>query len=236
MTGIPMTNVSVNAGSVNVYVDGSCVGKGSDSAAGFGVWFGPYHELNFNWMVTDSDCSSGHDGSHKQNSQKAEIQAATSAIQIAHREKIFCLRIHSDSHHVLDGITKNEIGKWKQNGWLTCKGRPLVNKGDWINLDKTICMYESCGGILEWKYVKAHSGNIGNENADRLAKWAAVASYDFLKFFTSSKCPHGCCGCAGPNASDAEKRKIARLTRKMLASRKKTSLQFIHENKEIILP
>ena len=84
--------------------------------------------------------------------------------------------------------------------------------------------------------MKAHSGNYGNDNADRLAKWAAVASYDFMKFLSSSQCPHGVCGCPGRNPSDAKRQELARLTRKMLASRKKTSLQEFMENKKILLP
>ena len=115
MTGIPKTNVSVNAGSVNVYVDGSCVGKGSDSAAGFGVWFGPYHELNFNCCVTDSEEIHGH----RDTAQRAEIQAAQSAIRIAHNEKIFRLRIHSDCKYVLGSKpSKNKprlYGQWPYN-------------------------------------------------------------------------------------------------------------------------
>ena len=48
--------------------------------------------------------------------------------------------------------------------------------------------YNRRGGILEWKYVKAHSGNYGNDNADRLAKWAAEATHQFSQI-NSSKCP-----------------------------------------------
>ena len=87
---------------VDVFVDGSCITKGSDSAAGFGVWFGPYHELNFNCVVTDSEEIHGN----RDTAQRAEIQAAQSAIRIAHDEKIFCIRIHSDSKYVLGKPSK----------------------------------------------------------------------------------------------------------------------------------
>ena len=103
-------------------------------------------------------------------------------------------------------------------------------------MDDEIFKYESCGGIIEWKYVKAHSGNSGNDSADRLAKWAAEASYHFAQFLAASNCPHRNCGCAGPNATDAQKRNLLKLMRRMLESRKKTSLQELMENRQIILP
>ena len=226
-------------GMVNVYVDGACVGHGSGSAqpgAGFGVWFGPNHELNFNCNVTDSSGSNGH----SQTSQRAEIQAAQFAIGIAIREGILGLKIHTDSKYVLHGISRDGIVKWMENGWLNSRGKDIVNMGDWMNLNKKIVEYESHGGTLEWKYVKSHSGNVGNENADRLAKWAAVACYDFVQFLSASskfsnKCCCCCC-CPGSNATYSERQELARLKRKMLASRKKTTLQELMENRKIILP
>ena len=231
-------------GPVDVYVDGSCIGgygSISEAGAGCGVWFGPSHPLNFNCPVTSSENIRGHNGGDTQSNQRAEIQASTMAIDIALREKIPSLRIHTDSKYVLHGISRNGIAKWKQNNWLSSKGRPIVNKGDWISLDNTIIDYESLGQgcTLEWRYVKAHSGNVGNENADRLAKWAAVASYHFNRFLLASiaaDCPHSCCGCPGPNKTIAEQRRYATLQRKMLESRKKTSLQELMENRKIILP
>ena len=230
---------------VDVYVDGACIGNGlpwPESAAGIGVWFGPYHKLNFNWCVTDNCCDS--EGNCRQgaceriqSNQRAEIQATESAIRIAFREGIVGLRIHTDSKYVLHAITKNWIAKWKANGWLNAKGKPVANQGDWINLDKEIVKFKSHGRILEWKYVRAHSGNSGNDHADRLAKWAAEDTYNFSQFLTASKCSECCCCCAGPDASDSERQRYAELKRKMLESRKKTSLQSIMEGgKAIILP
>ena len=151
-------------GIVDVYVDGSCIGFGSisETGAGCGVWFGPSHPLNFKCTVNSSENIRGHNGGDTQSNQRAEIQAATSAIANALREKIPSLRIHTDSKYVLHGITRNGIAKWKQNNWFSSKGRPIVNKGDWINLEINIEEYESKQGYtLEWKYVKAHSGNYG---------------------------------------------------------------------------
>ena len=216
---------------VDVYVDGSCIGNGlpwPESAAAFGVWFGPSHKLNDNYHVIDTD---------NQTNQRAEIEAAEHAIRIAFREGMEGLRIHTDSKYVLHAITKNWVAKWKGNGWLNTKGKPVSNKEGWINLDKEMVKYSRSGGILEWKYVRAHSGNKGNDNADRLAKWAAEAHYHFSQFITASSCPCSCCGCPGLDASDSERQRYAELERKMLESRKKTSLQSIMEKgKEIILP
>ena len=216
---------------VDVYIDGAAIGNGSpfpDSGAGIGVWFGDNDERNFNCSVTKSDCNvmsmCRHVSEHTQTNQRAEIQAAQSAITIAIQEEIFALRIHTDSKYVLDGITSH-IRKWKDNGWINARGKPVANKGDWVNLDTEIAHFESHGGTLQWEYVEAHSGNYGNDQADKLAKWAAKASYDYNQFIAASKCPESCCGCPGGDATDSEQQRLAELERKMFESRKKTSLQ-----------
>ena len=172
---------------VDVYVDGACIGNGlpfPDSGAGIGVWFGDNHPLNYNWIL----CGDGTDNDNQTN-QRAEIQAARFAISIAaDEENIFALRINTDSKYVLDRIAENSIEKWKANGWKNSRGRPVANKGDWMNLANEIAKYETDGRKLEWRHVKAHSGNYGNEQADQLAKKAAQAKYDYNQCLAASNC------------------------------------------------
>ena len=75
------------------------------------------------------------------------------------------VEVNTDSQFVINCITK-WIKNWKKNGWKTASGKPVINKDDLIELDKVVG-----GGSLDvkWTYVKGHSDNYGNNQADRLA-------------------------------------------------------------------
>ena len=59
---------------------------------------------------------------------------------------------------------------WENNNWLTSDGEPVVSKEKWMELDDAMMSFY---GSLSWKYVRAHRGNFGNREADRLAREAA---------------------------------------------------------------
>ena len=72
----------------------------------------------------------------------------------------------TDSNYVKDGIT-DWINTWKLNGWKTANKKPVKNKDLWIKLDSL-----SKKHIIDWKWVKGHSGHLYNERADELANEA----------------------------------------------------------------
>ena len=72
----------------------------------------------------------------------------------------------TDSNYVKDGIT-DWIKTWKLNGWKTANKKPVKNKDIWIKLDSL-----SKKHIIDWKWVKGHSGHLYNERADQLANEA----------------------------------------------------------------
>ena len=151
-----------------VYVDGACIRNGQpDAGAGYGVWFGNKHELNVSEVVSGD----------KHSSQVAELQAAKAAIRIATREDFDGLKIFTDSEYVYNGIT-NWILNWRENGWRTSAGKPVANQSEWKELEDVIDFFEEYHGEIVWRWVKAHNGNFGNEEADRLAKEAAQRAYD----------------------------------------------------------
>jgi ribonuclease HI len=58
---------------------------------------------------------------------------------------------------------------WRANGWRTKAKKPVANLELWKAIIKEIENHLSGGSVLRFKWVKGHSGNEGNELADRLA-------------------------------------------------------------------
>ena len=74
--------------------------------------------------------------------------------------------IYTDSNYVKDGITQ-WISNWKKNNWKTSNKKPVKNVDLWVKLDNAIQNKK-----INWKWVKGHDGNEGNEKADFLARSA----------------------------------------------------------------
>ena len=73
------------------------------------------------------------------------------------------VEIITDSMYVKNGITQ-WIQKWKENFWKTKNNKRVKNKDLWLILDNLCSQHD-----VEWSWVKGHSGNSGNEKADKLA-------------------------------------------------------------------
>ena len=86
--------------------------------------------------------------------------------------------IYSDSQYVLKSLVKDGNGKigkspdlysgWMK-GWKAKKMEGVKNADLWKNLDRLISKHISKKTNIQFQYVKAHSGIIGNETADALA-------------------------------------------------------------------
>jgi len=58
---------------------------------------------------------------------------------------------------------------WGNNGWKTTKNESVKNKELWIEIMDRINVLYKNNCIIKFKWVKGHSGNEGNEIADKLA-------------------------------------------------------------------
>lgn len=76
----------------------------------------------------------------------------------------------TDSKYVMQGIN-SWMANWKRNGWKTAARKPVKNIDLWQQLDSEVQRHE-----IEWRWVKGHSGNPGNELADELANQAIDAA------------------------------------------------------------
>ena len=137
---------------IKIYTDGSCLKN-----PGNGGWAAI---ININSEVKRIS------GSVKDTTNnKMELMAPIKALQEVKEQQP--IEIYTDSQYVKLGIT-DWIHKWIKNNWQTSKKEPVKNKELWIELYELTKSYE-----IKWIWVKAHAGNILNEEADLLAKKAA---------------------------------------------------------------
>lgn len=71
--------------------------------------------------------------------------------------------LYTDSSYVQKGITEWIVG-WKARGWRTADKKPVKNEDLWRLLDSAAARHR-----VEWRWVKGHAGDPGNERADALA-------------------------------------------------------------------
>ncbi|XP_071999618.1 ribonuclease H1-like [Engystomops pustulosus] len=141
----------------DVYTDGSCTNNGRYGArGGVGVYWDKHSHLNVSERLEG-----------RATNQRAELQAATRALEQARDNNIPKVRIHTDSAYTVKGATE-WMPRWKENGWKNYNGDDVANKAEWQKLDG-LCR----GRDVTWKHVSGHSGNPGNEMADHLARSGA---------------------------------------------------------------
>lgn len=137
---------------IKIYTDGSCLNN-----PGNGGWAAI---ININNKVKKIS------GSVKDTTNnKMELMAPIKALQTIEEKQP--IEIYTDSQYVRLGIT-DWVHKWIKNNWLTSKKEPVKNKELWIQLYDLNKSHE-----IKWIWVKAHAGNILNEEVDLLAKQAA---------------------------------------------------------------
>ncbi len=79
------------------------------------------------------------------------------------------IELFTDSKYVMHGI--NEwLANWKANGWKTAAKKPVKNIDLWQQLDIEVKRH-----VVDWNWVKGHSGVKDNELADQLANEAIDA-------------------------------------------------------------
>ena len=133
---------------VEIFSDGAC--KGNPGPGGWGALlrYGG-HEKRL------------HGGEPNTTNNRMELSAVIQALGALKRPSR--VRITTDSQYVRNGIT-SWIHNWKRRGWKTAARKPVKNQDLWIALDEAISRHD-----IQWKWVKGHDGNPGNEEADALA-------------------------------------------------------------------
>jgi ribonuclease HI len=148
-------DVKVDANPVEIYTDGAC--KGNPGPGGWGVLLrsgGVEKELFGGEPATTNN--------------RMELMAVIQALEALKRPCHVVL--HADSQYVLKGITEWLAG-WKAKGWKTASKQPVKNVDLWQRLDTLVNGAPGQGAThrIEWRWVKGHDGDPGNERADGLA-------------------------------------------------------------------
>ncbi|MGO2751491.1 MAG: ribonuclease HI [Pseudoclavibacter sp.] len=135
---------------VVMYTDGAC--KGNPGPGGWGVWLksGDHERELFGGELNTTN-------------NRMELKAVIEGLSAL--KKPCTVALYLDSQYVRKGITE-WIKGWKAKGWKTASKQPVKNAELWKELDALV---EDSGHTIEWRWVKGHSGDVGNERADMLA-------------------------------------------------------------------
>ncbi len=127
-----------------VYTDGACSGN-----PGPGGWA---------WVVPDGPRASG--GDPATTNQRMELTAALEAIRSLERPLV----IVSDSTYLVNCFRDGWWKGWLSRNWLNSQKKPVANRDLW---EPIIRAHQEGGITFQW--VKGHSGDRWNDEADRLA-------------------------------------------------------------------
>ena len=138
---------------IKIYTDGSCIGN-----PGSGGWAA---------IIINSDKQNIISGRKKNttNNQMELMAAIKALVFLKKKQKII---IYTDSNYVKEGIT-NWIKIWEKNNWKTANKKKVKNVELWKKLNILSNFHD-----IEWKWVKAHSGDPMNSLVDKLARKAAL--------------------------------------------------------------
>ena len=134
---------------LTIYTDGAC--SGNPGPGGWGV------------LIIDGDEDRELYGGEKSTTNnRMELTAAIEALRATDASK--AVHLYTDSIYVKNGVTQWMAG-WKRNGWKTSARKPVKNQDLWRELDEA-----TQGRDIDWRWVKGHAGDPGNERADELAR------------------------------------------------------------------
>jgi ribonuclease HI len=155
-----------------VFTDGACI-NGITSPpgsrfGGVGVYFEPPYEA---WSVSEPLGGSAEE----QTNNRAELTALVVCLEVLrdNAEEAPLSRpvtIYTDSAYCQNAVLTWSRA-WRRNAWRTASGAPVKNRD---LIERLLALYEERLPAISLLKVKGHSGDPGNDAADRLATQAAL--------------------------------------------------------------
>jgi ribonuclease HI len=141
---------------VDIYTDGACSGN-----PGPGGWGAVLRYRGHEKELYGSEPA-------QTTNNRMELMAAIQALESLTRSAP--VRLHTDSTYLRNGISR-WLPRWKRNGWQTADKLPVKNADLWQRLDAAAGRHD-----VDWRWVRGHAGNPGNERADALANRGLAAA------------------------------------------------------------
>ncbi|MBL8376595.1 MAG: ribonuclease HI [Burkholderiales bacterium] len=133
---------------VVIHADGAC--KGNPGPGGWGAL-----------LASAGHRKELHGGVPATTNNRMELTAVIEALNALKKPSDVVL--FTDSSYVQKGITE-WIHGWKRRGWKTADKQPVKNEDLWRALEAAAARHR-----IDWRWVKGHAGDPGNERADALA-------------------------------------------------------------------
>ena len=133
---------------VTVYTDGAC--RGNPGPGGWGAL-----------LLADGHERELWGGERATTNNRMELLAAIRALEALKRPSR--VELHTDSSYLRNGIT-TWLASWKRRGWKTSSNTAVKNRDLWERLEELAAQHE-----VDWRWVRGHAGDPGNERADALA-------------------------------------------------------------------
>jgi ribonuclease HI len=136
---------------VEIYTDGACRGN-----PGPGGWAAILRSNGQERVLRGAETDTTNN--------RMELTAAVRALDALTRP---CrVTLYTDSEYVQRGISE-WLPSWKARGWKTANKKAVKNQDLWQLLDNASGRHQ-----IDWRWVRGHAGNAGNEQVDRLANEA----------------------------------------------------------------
>ena len=141
---------------VRVYTDGSSTGSRGPGGYGAVISFGEGETMEISGGERDTT------------NLRMEITAACAAL-----ENIgggHTVTVYADASYLVNCMRRGWHEKWRKNGWLNHRKKPVANRDLWERLLRATARHQE----VRWKKVKGHSRTAGvhksgNDRADELA-------------------------------------------------------------------
>lgn len=140
--------------SVLVFTDGACTGN-----PGPGGWASIV-------SLPDGTVRELGGGVPQTTNNRMELSATIHALAILEPQNPCKITLYTDSTYVIRGITQ-WIWGWRAKGWKSAEGKDVANRELWEELLRQVTRLKPA--TVDWKYVRGHNGNPGNERCDFIA-------------------------------------------------------------------
>jgi ribonuclease HI len=151
---------------VHVYTDGSSTGSRGPGGYGAIISFRTGERVEISGGELDTT------------NLRMEITAACAALEnVGEGHTVI---IYADASYLVNCMRRGWYEKWRKNGWLNHRKRPVANRDLWERLLKATARHRE----VRWNKVKGHSRTAGahksgNDRADELAVTAKKQAENF---------------------------------------------------------